>query len=440
MATRKLSDREAFLLMLRLLFRIFSKHDEKRLAEFLFKFCELHKKPVDSERLLNDVRNLVKEQARYLTEKKFLQVQVNCSRDAEEEPDAYEIALGVGTLDCSLRIKTNQTETAYVPVQVGRIANESIRVEICQAPNRLLRRKVTTKTVLHELRIDLGNVHLIKGHNLQLKYDQEQKQYEQLKGAKRSTSKARISSKLKLLSQKFFSNAKKTNRSSDAKVSMPNFEFEFSWSPFDFSEFENSDSSIKEQLIRRHQLHTDQHLRLLKYIHMQKAKENTKLDESPLGDRPLNGSFLDDNSLGEELKAILDQSLFEGALNYADHQFCLRRVADNLQGDQSKASSDLKRVPANRSTESSVTLSRGPDENDDFLSFIIKPFENLNVPLPLDLPFRPKTPTQPASLRRRLELPFDFELMKHHFIEDFDATSHKVGDQNVQIRTCLYQN
>lgn len=394
--------------MLRLLLRIFSKKiDEKRLMEFVFRFCELHKKPLDSERLLNEVRKLVKEQAKHLTEKKLVQVQVNCTSEDLEE-DAYRVGLSVGVLDCSLHIKTNERETTYVPVQIDRIANESIRVEICRVMKRkqLLRQKEPRKTVLHELRIDFGDIDLIRGHNLELKYNNEKKQYEQLKGAK-GTSRAKISAKLKSLSKKYFSSSKKV-ASSDANV-CPNFEFELSWSPFDFSQFENSDSSIKDQLTRRHQLHTDQHLRLLKYILMQRAKENTEFD----------------SSFGDELKAILDQSLFEGALNYADHQFCLRKVAEDLQDGRSKVP-DLKQVLAKKSG-SSVALSQAPDGSEEYLSFIIKPFENLNVPLPLDLPFKPKKLPQPASLRRRLELPFDFELMKHHFIDDFDTTSHKVS-------------
>lgn len=392
MATIKLEDSEAFILMLKLIFRTFLNCNDRNLIKFAFKFCRLDDKLIDCNELMKQIKCLSRKRVNFFYERKYLKVNLDFKSSEQsnyslEDKHHFKIAFKFGTLNLSFKIKNDQKRSVHLPIKISNINSKPLRIKIID---------VTSQHLLSNINVDLNQISLLEGFNLNLAYDYSKKQFTKA-----------------VLEQD-------TNR-------YPKIDFNFTWFQFNTDSFDETDVKLKDQLAKHHQLYLDQHLKLLKYVFVRK-----------FDCKPIRGSIIDGNFLDKELTAILDQNLFEGALKRVDHLVCIQKIVKELQADEAYRKVDFRKSidkeglikeidkqDASYSTESS---------SKDDISFIFRPFDNLNVELPTDLPFKLIEPVHSDDLsnknlnKQRYEFkePFDFNKMKFRYLNDFDANSDKV--------------
>ena len=422
MEIKDLDDLDAFLLMLKLLLKIFTKIDDN-LIRYLFRFCGLDTKLIDSEELKNEIKRLFKERSEYLNDKKYVEIKANCL-GLDYDDNYYCILIKIGqSSSYSCFLKDNDSNSIYLPIQIGRIQNESIQIKIVQITKEQFLAhtkpgKAANIVIYDNLKINFKDIAPLSSLNLEIKYDENQKKYCH-KAKKDSIKINNLKSITKLKTIMNLKMKSKLDLKSNSK-----FDLQFNWFPFNPFDFINVNTSIKNQLTKNYHTSIEQHLKLMKYL----IKNRIEQVKNPKFFNELFSNLNLDKFFGNELNLIVNQSLFEGALSNLDHLICIRQVCKELENDLKFKEIDFNKLPKKQSLQSTEILSSLTNESQEFLSFIVNPFDYLNQPLPIDLPFKPILSQREAKLSPTANQlkPFDFEKMKYQFLNDFDFISSKV--------------
>lgn len=293
-----------------------------------------------------------------------------------------------------------------------------------------------------------------------MKYDESKRRYGvEQKSLSKTRLSALLQSKIGLKLKSKINNNFNVKR--PGRPANPRFAFRLNWSHFNPNDFPNLEIPIKDQLTKHHRYYVEQHLKLLKYILVRKIE---RIDNVQLVNEALKDDLKFEQFFDRQLQIILKQNLHEGALNYTDQLICLKQVIKELQmqKEHKKLNAiNFKQLLERHSkslyelSEETFTLSNSREE---YLSFLINPFEHANKVLAHDLPFKPKAnlklktdlnvlcrktswPFLATSLqygkRLQVELAFDFGKMKYQFLDDFDLTSSKVSPTNHQLNVIL---
>jgi hypothetical protein len=431
---------------------------------------------INFKKLIKIIEKLFYERIDYLNENKFIQLIIkskplNASSQYEEK--YFCVLIRFGSLVYSIFIGTNSKEIIYIPIQIKSIEKDSIEIKIVEiSENQFKNQKLgkKDKVLYDKLKLGLNQIHLIKGFNLELKYDDRRDQFDVFSSQKdKSMSIKSISSLKSIKSLKIDKNLNsliKFKLKSDfesvlkrsAKSNYPKIKLELNWSFFNVYDFSNLEAAIKDELNRYHQSHIEQHLKLLKYIFIHKIQQ---INDSQLINDLFKENINFESFFGYELNAILEQNLFEGGLKYTDHFFCIKKVLKELQTHKDDYLTTnknfqeinfynlLEKFDENFIYLDPETFTLSAESQEEFLSFLIKPFEKLNKKIPHDLPFDAKSeikikitelnnlcklnlmnwyflPNSWFEKRLQIELPFNFDKMRNQFLDDFDLTSNKV--------------
>lgn len=452
---KQLDDLDAFLMMLKLLLRIFLKFDEKNLIEYIFRFCELDRASLDKDKLMNRTTRLFKDRVEYLSDERFVHIKIQCGNlgleNLNEIDQFFHIIIQSNENDYFFFIKNNDKNSISIPIQIDKINDGAIAIKVIQITkdqflNQRFNKTEKQNKMIYDSKVDLKVINLLKGFDLELKFDEQKQQFDLLKSdlkIKRDTKKLKtnLKNKFKSFMKRDFKKIAALKQKKILDTIRPDqlrIDFQINWSHFNPFDFANTDVSIKHQLHKHHQIYIDQHLKLLKYIFIRKIKQ---LNDSALVNQLLKDVSGFETFFGKELMQILEQNLFEGGLNRTDHLICIRQVIADLEKEtnSNKYLQNInfkqlldKKSEIFESSEFTFSLSGSTDE---YLSFLIKPHENLNQPVPSDLPFKQKgqndldlhyLPTICYNKNFYFQFPFDFEKMKYQFLNDFDSTSEKV--------------